>query len=198
MEDLHTQIRTVLAHMAIISDAEGVSYIPAGNHATHTSTGTSGPGGDNESLFDHWAARFAGQTDPGRLHTLLLLAQRELGQRTHRPPTRLNDHGDREDTLERDQRILDWFEGIPADEASILESASGQYCSAQAIRRTRRRNDRDPEHGRPQAPTEHRVRIASELRARGLSVRRIAREMNVAVSTAQAALEQAEQPRHAA
>jgi hypothetical protein len=198
-KSLEQQARDLLARMAVLSDARSVSFIPTGASGKHDSSGTRGPGhvAPDDDLLGKWSQRFADPVNQSRLATLVLLAKRELEQRTHRKPQQTGIPGDndqersdwRETPWERDNRICDWYEGVPADEAAVMESACGTYCPAANIRSVRRRNDRDVEGGLQQTPREHRRRTARELRAKGLSLRKIAEEMNVSLATVQASLD---------
>lgn len=187
------EIRQLLAAMAVLSDAPGTSFILSGvNTGKKASSGTAGPGSrdGDQPLLDKWAPRFADPANDHRLPALILLARHDLERRTGRSPTPVGEQGEREDSWERDARIIDWYEDVDADRAAIMESSCGTYVSASNIRKVRRRNDRDPERGLPQVPREHIQRTARELRARGddWSIRKIAREMNVSPSTVQRAL----------
>lgn len=186
--DQQHEIRRILAEMSVISEAPGASFILSGVTGTKKKTVSPTLRDGDEPLLDKWAPRFADPANAHRLPTLILLAQRELTQRKHRSPTPIGEHGEREDSWERDSRIVEWYADVPADEASIIESASGTHCSAANIRKVRRRNDLDAERGLPQAPPEHRQRIARELKSRGLKIREIAREMNVSEPTVKRAL----------
>lgn len=195
-DPLHDEIRALLARMAVLSDAPGTSYIPGGAHPAYDrSRNLDGPRArdQDEPLLQKWAARFADPSNEPRLPSLILLANRELATRIRRKPVPIGEHGELEDSWERDQRIIDWYESIPAHEAAIMESANGTFVTAANIRAVRRRNDRDGEHGDVQVPREQRIRVARELRAQGKSLRTIAREMNVAEVTVRRALEEDDQ-----
>lgn len=195
---LEQQARDLLARMSVLSDARSVSYIPTDSARAHESSGTRGPGhvAPDDDLLTKWAQRFADPGNADRLASLVLLARREVEQRVRRKPqqlsdTKTSDGGEQHETpWERDNRIIDWYEGVPADEAAIIESACGTHCPANNIRKVRCRNDCDAELGRRQTPREQRQRVARELRAANprWSLRRIAEEMNVSLATVQTAL----------
>jgi hypothetical protein len=191
-DPLHREICALLARMAVLSDAPGTSYIPGGAHPAYDrSRNLDGPRGrdQDEPLLHKWAARFSDPGNTDRLPSLILLANRELAVRLRRKPVPVGENGELEDSWERDQRIVEWYQAVPAHEAAIMESANGTYVSAANIRTVRRRNDRDGELGDPQVPRDQRIRVARELRAQGKSIRQIARSMNVAVGTVQRALD---------
>jgi hypothetical protein len=200
-DPLFDEIRALLARMAVLSDAPGTSYIPGGAHPAYDrSRNLNGPRArdQDQPLFDKWAARFADPRNQQKLPSLILLANRELAIRLRRKPVPVGEHGQLEDSWERDVRIIDWYQGVPAHEAAIMESANGTHVTAQNIRAVRRRNDRDPEEGYEQTPRERRVMVARELRAQGLSIRKIAREMNVSPGSVQRYLDAPDEERHAA
>jgi DNA-binding NarL/FixJ family response regulator len=87
---------------------------------------------------------------------------------------------------------LDWYEGIPADEAADIESEGGWYCSRAAMRKVRRLNDRDPETGEQVEPLESAVKICVKLRNEGLSQRKIAAHLGISKTTVQRRLEMAD------
>lgn len=189
-DQLEQRIRQVLAELATVSEAEGGSILAYSSSAgDENDIGGNRPPGPVESVADRWGRRFDEVDDDGRRRTLLLLARRELALIRRRKPMLVDEHGQPEGMLEAEGRILDWFEGVQADEAAIYESASGSFCSGNDIRRIRERNDRDKEFGRPMVPREKRVAHAHRLRASGLSIRKIALEMHVAKSTVQTWLE---------
>lgn len=203
-EQQQAEIRSILQQMVVLSESPGASFILSGvSGGKKQSSGTAGPGrrdGD-QPLIDKWAQRFADPDNEPRLPTLILLAKRELAQRTHRSPVPVGENGEREDSWERDSRIIDWYENVPAEEAAIMESAAGTYCPASNIRSVRRRNERDPELGLAQAVGDRGKAMARELRAqdpRRWTVRKIARELNVAASTVQRYLATDEDERLAA
>lgn len=185
-EQLEQRIAQVLAELGTVSEAEGTSVV---GYSTGTDAeddiGGRRPPGPSVSIAERWRDQFAAVPDPGRRRTLLLLARRELALVRRRKPVLVDEHGQPEGLLESEGRLLDWFEGVPAGEAAIYESASGSYCSENDMRRIRERNDRDPELGLPRVPRDSRKAFAHRLKAEGKSIRRIALEMNVAKSTVQ-------------
>lgn len=185
-DQLEHRIRQVLAELATVSEAEGASVLAYTSSAgDEDDIGGRRPRGPALSVAERWHERFGETRDDGRRRTLLLLARRELALIRRRKPTLVDEHGQPEDNLAAEGRILDWFEGVQADEAAIYESASGTFCTGNDIRRIRERNDRDREHGRLMVPREARVAYAQRLRASGTSIRKIAMEMHVATSTVQ-------------
>lgn len=185
-EQLEHRIGQVLAELATVSEAESGSILAYTSSAgDENDVGGNRPPGPSTSIAERWRTWFEETAEPGRRRTLLLLARRELALIRRRKPILVDEHGQPEGLLESTDRILEWFEGVQADEAAIYESASGSFCSGNDIRRIRERNDRDREHGRPMVPRESRVAVAQQLRAAGMSIRKIAVEMHVAKSTVQ-------------
>lgn len=198
--DLHREVRRLFAEMALVSEAPAARLDGDGSSRGRPQGGA--PVGPAESMLDRWAARFAGVLDEDRLRVLLHLARRELLSVRKSKPVMLSRNPDtgevqrdarsgdplREDSWQRDERIVDWYEGVPAVEAALLESTIGA-CSAANIRRVRAANDRHRETGRPVEPSERRLRRARQLDAAGYSERRIAREMGVSRGTVRRLLE---------
>lgn len=188
--DLPHEARQLLARMTVLSTARSTSIVA--NHITSSKPGhviLAGTLAPDDDLVGKWAPRFADPDNERFLPALLRLAERDIRQRTRRKPVPIGDRGEREDAWERDTRILEWYEGVPADEAADYESDCGTHVTGANIRAVRRRNDHDPELGRVQVPRSQRRAVARRLRAEGLSVRQIAREMNVAPRTVQRALD---------
>lgn len=185
-EILLARVRALLGELSLLSDVPAAAL---GRSSASAESDQVGPRGEGTSLFDVWAARFGAEEDEGRVRTLVLLAERDLMLRRKRKPSVSVVE---EDTAASEERILDWFEGVPADHAAIMESASGKgACSAAYIRKVRRRNDRDPEEGRPRPVGEQRVALVLRLQAEGMSIGRIAKELNLAKSSVHRAIDQA-------
>lgn len=192
---LEQRKRSVLARMSVLSDAATTAL---GVSTAHVKPGTKAPKGPSRSLFDEWSERLEQERDEGRLRTLLLLAERDLNLRLKRKPLLIDDQGNREDTTESEERILKWFEGVPADEAAIMESASGTNCTTSYIRGLRARNERDPQDGLPVAIRRSRAETAERLKWSmhpPMSIRKIAAEMRVSKSTVERLLKQAQEQR---
>jgi ribosome-binding protein aMBF1 (putative translation factor) len=178
--------RQAIASMSTLSDARGASFIPSGHGGKHESSGTTGPGrrdGDR-SLMEKWTQWFHDVwDDPEKLLVAVEEAELDYQERVCRKPLPVGEGGAREDSWDRDSRIIEWYEGRTPEYAARKESRLGTSVTPANIRAVRRRNDCDPELGRPQVPREQRQRVARELAARGMKSREIAREMNVSQST---------------
>lgn len=206
--DLHREIRQLLAEMSTVSEAPAARL--DGDRTSHSKPMGGRPVGETASIFDRWAQRFASETDDDRLRVLLHLARRDLLSIRKAKPLMLSRDpetgevqrdkaGDplREDTWQRDERIIDWYGGVPAIEAAMLESMIGP-CSAANIRRIRVANECEPDSGCPRVPSEHRRARARQLEAEGRSERSIAREMGVGRATVRRLLGRLDEGRRAA
>lgn len=176
--------RQVLAEIALVS--EGTTAKLDGKTAGGK-PGTKDPPGawDKEpTLLGFWTQRFHDHWERERsLGVQVELARDALARRRGRAPIPVDEDGGREDTLERDARCLEWYDGVHFVRAAALESQMGGYCSPESMRRLRIRNDRDPTDGTVRPPAEFRQQVALRLQAEGYSERRIAEELGVPRST---------------
>lgn len=195
---LRDQVLHILMRMTVLSDADSCSVVEvtASHNAERQTIGPPGTVVDTDrilvTLAEFWAARFASVTHEGRLRSLIRIAERDLRARTKSKPSFLDADGNHEDAAERDRRLLDWYQGIPADEAAEIESESGWYCSPSAMRKVRRVNDHDPHTGLPVEPMESAIRACVRLRNDGLSQRKIASELGIGLGTVNKRLQAAD------
>lgn len=193
------RIRTVLAAMSTVSEAPGCSVVvfdPNGHHESKL------PTGDPSSLHDEWAARFRRMSDADEftLRLLVTAAEHALAAYTHRHPGReVDEYGD--PTLATEARCLREYESMCPVEAGVIEAeihGGDPRRYATWLRNVRVRNNRHPDTGIVRPTGEGRLRKVAELRAQGLGAKRIARELGVAVSTAQDAMRALDQGERAA
>lgn len=125
-------------------------------------------------------------------------AEIRLSKRTHRAPADFTagtlNSGAAVNSEDRDTRILTEYEGLSPFEVSVIELHRAGWCPPSNVERLRRRDDRDPRSGHA-LPTdarlkgEERIERAQELREKGLSLRAIAKRLNVAHPTVKRWLE---------
>lgn len=175
---LRVEVLVILSKMSLLSEvsASRVQSNPGAGKPGHRE-----PSGKGDDVFSVWSLRFAGVTDEARCRRLLAFARAELAQITRRtfPAPR-----DRQIEIDTQEDIVQLGEGMDPHEVSALISQDGKgHCPPGYVRRVRKRNDLEPETGRPHEPMERRVTYARRLAAQGLSQRRIAHEMQISQST---------------
>lgn len=176
--------RQVLAEIATVSEAPAANMHKGRGPGRPQSKEPPGVGERHPRLFEFWTQRFHDHWERERsLGVQVELARDALARRRGRAPVPVDDDGGREDTLERDARCLEWYDGVHFVRAAALESQMGGYCSPESMRRLRIRNDRDPTDGTVRPPAEFRQAIARRLADEGTSERRIAEELGVARAT---------------
>lgn len=198
---VESRVRRVLAAMAAVSEANGQSVVVFDPNSSHKSTIPTGvrtgqalatmePNAPR-TLFEEWSVEFdrafrAGMSERA-LTLLATAAETELAAYTHRPPGReVDEHGDPRRATE--ERALRQYAGVDVAEAAVIEArAHGGDPNRHMVwlRSLRARNGFHPETGRSRPAGEARLRRVAELRAQGLSVRRIASAVPCSTRTVQ-------------
>lgn len=167
----------LLARAAVVAEAPGADYVPAG----HGQADSKPPTGTSSSLFDLIVARINGAENDRQLERAIYEGEAAVDRYSQGPHVKADKLGHQETSEERDHRIVHQYEGMPAPEVAAWER-----CSTTHIWKLRRQNGRDPVDGKRKpgsslAWANRRVReeAVADLKAKGLSLRAIADEVRI-------------------
>jgi hypothetical protein len=208
--ELESRIKDVLGKMAMISEAPTSNLDPTTSHGAaearvpagvseRARIGRTDPGrppSKERSLHDWFSWQFVrAATEPHRLIGLILLAERELMERTVFEARRIglrkgeltdNDIADG-GAAEREaaKRVVELYEGVPALEVAIYE-----YAEEAWVKKARRQLGRNPHDGRPRPEfldldDKGRHEAVARLKAKGMGQVKAARRLGVAKDTVQ-------------
>lgn len=173
LNELHRQIRQLLAEMELLSEAATAKLESSPGKAKPS---TKAPTMNGAALADEWTQRFAHHhQDPEALQRLLKAGRAALELRKHGPPKV-------HDTIESEDFILTAYEGVDAETVALIETERGALCRPAYVIWLRRRNDRN-DQGYPAAPSEARTALVMRMSAEGHKQARIARELQISQST---------------
>lgn len=192
------RIRQVLASLATLSEVSAASLQPRASQSAPDSSAPKGqchsvddpeaPRKDFCPLHDWYAWHFhRAETDEHR-RRLLYLAERDYRAHVEHTPRRTPSEPVAKgvDPESSDgSRVVEWYEGIPAEEAAMLEE-----CSVAWVRKVREQRGRKGEDGRPkpgflQADADERRRMVTSRQAKGWGAKKIADDLGVAKATVQ-------------